>query len=199
MTTIFHGTPLTPRDALVSVCAGRAMCVSYYRPDDWEAVAAVAPFRHDRQRRIFILAGSPSARRGMGGASGLDALLRVAGATPVSSGPVGGDPRYAGGAFPAQRCAGERVAVRTERRTAVAHGWADRAATAPVRAIRPGVLGLDWAEGWLTGLSRADARGRSGTRQSLAGHSHDARNGGRVRLPVCQRGQHLTRTERVAV
>lgn len=31
--TIYHGTPLTPRAALVSVCTGRAMCVSFCRLD----------------------------------------------------------------------------------------------------------------------------------------------------------------------
>lgn len=40
MTTIYHGTPLTPRAALLSVCAGRAMCVSFYRPDDVKEVEA---------------------------------------------------------------------------------------------------------------------------------------------------------------
>lgn len=41
---IHHGTPLTPRDALLTVCRGRAMCVSYYRPDDVEAVEQIASY-----------------------------------------------------------------------------------------------------------------------------------------------------------
>lgn len=190
---------MTPRDALVSVCTGRAMCVSFYRPDDVEVVEAISPAVMFRQRRVFILAGGASSRRGMGRASRLDALLRVAGAASVSSGTMGSDPRHAGGAFPAQRCAAEGMAVRAEGRAALAHGRADRAAAAAVRAIRSRVLGMDGAEGRIARLSRANARGRSGTRQSLAGHSHDARNSGGVRLPVRQRGQHFTRTERMAV
>lgn len=42
MTTVYHGTPLTPRAALVAVGAGRAMCVSFYRPDDAEVVEAIS-------------------------------------------------------------------------------------------------------------------------------------------------------------
>lgn len=41
---IHHGTPMTPRAALLAVCTGRAMCVSFYRPDDVEAVEQIAPF-----------------------------------------------------------------------------------------------------------------------------------------------------------
>lgn len=43
MALIHHGTPLTPRAALFDVCAGRAMCVSFYRPDDAEVVEAISP------------------------------------------------------------------------------------------------------------------------------------------------------------
>lgn len=42
--TIFHGTPITPRAALEAVLPGRAACVSFFRPDDVEAVEAVCPF-----------------------------------------------------------------------------------------------------------------------------------------------------------
>lgn len=38
---IYHGTPLTPRAALQSM-AGRAFCVSFYRPDDIQHVAQLA-------------------------------------------------------------------------------------------------------------------------------------------------------------
>lgn len=51
--TIYHGTPLTPRDALRSVCTGRAMCISFYRPDDVEVVEAISPAIMFRQRRIL--------------------------------------------------------------------------------------------------------------------------------------------------
>ena len=38
---IYHGTPLTPVAALRAL-AGRAFCVSYYRPDDDETVAEIS-------------------------------------------------------------------------------------------------------------------------------------------------------------
>lgn len=40
---IHHGTPITPRDALLSVCRGRATCVSFYRPDDVAVVEQISP------------------------------------------------------------------------------------------------------------------------------------------------------------
>jgi hypothetical protein len=40
---IYHGTPMTPRDALLTVCAGRAMCVSFFRPDDVTVVEQISP------------------------------------------------------------------------------------------------------------------------------------------------------------
>jgi hypothetical protein len=43
MSVIYHGTPMTPRAALLDVCKGRAMCVSFYRHDDVEAVEAISP------------------------------------------------------------------------------------------------------------------------------------------------------------
>ena len=197
--TIYHGTPMTPRAALLSVCVGRAMCVSFYRPDDVEAVEAISPTIMFRQRRFLILAGRTSSRRGMGRASRLDALLRVAGAASVSSGAMGGDPRYAWSAKPAQRWAAERLAIRAARRAPVAHGWADRASVAPVRALRPGLSGVDRAKGRFAGLSRAHVRGGSGARQPLACAAHDARHGSRSPLPIYERGQHFARTKRVAI
>lgn len=41
--TIYHGTPMTPRAALLGVMPGRAACVSFYRPDDVDAVESVCP------------------------------------------------------------------------------------------------------------------------------------------------------------
>ena len=41
---IHHGTPLTPRAALHSVCTGRAMCVSFYRPDSVADVEVISPY-----------------------------------------------------------------------------------------------------------------------------------------------------------
>jgi len=40
---IYHGTPLTPRAALVAVLPGRASCVSFHHPQDAEAVEATSP------------------------------------------------------------------------------------------------------------------------------------------------------------
>jgi len=39
---IHHGTPMTPRSALEAM-AGRAFCVSFYRPDDVETVEKISP------------------------------------------------------------------------------------------------------------------------------------------------------------
>jgi hypothetical protein len=199
MATIYHGTPMSPRDALLSVCAGRAIVVSFYRPDDAEAVEAISPAIMFRQWRVFVLAAGPARRAGMGVGSRLDALFRMAGAAPVSSGQVGNHPRQSGRTFPTQRCATQRVALRTERRAALAHGWADRAVAASLREIRPGMPWMDRAEGWLAGLSRAHGRSGPRARQSLARHPHDARNGGGLRLPLRQRGQHFTSSKRVAL
>lgn len=200
-TVIYHGTPMTPRAALEAVCTGRAMCVSFYRPDDVEAVEAISPAIMFRQRSIFVLEAGDAGRQGLGRAQGLDALLRVVGASPVSSRPVGGDTGYAGCSFPAQRRAAERVAVWAEGRAPVAHGRTNRPAPSAVRPLRPSVLGMDRAgqRHRLPRLSAADGRGRQGVRQPMADHSHDARNSGGLRLPVRQRGQHFSCTKRVAV
>jgi len=44
MALVYHGTPMTPRAALLAVCAGRANCVSFYRPDSVGDVEAISPF-----------------------------------------------------------------------------------------------------------------------------------------------------------
>lgn len=41
---VYHGTPLTPRAALDAVLPGRGACVSFWRPDDIDAVQQIAPF-----------------------------------------------------------------------------------------------------------------------------------------------------------
>lgn len=43
MALVYHGTPMTPRAALLSM-AGRAFCVSFYRPDSVADVESIAPF-----------------------------------------------------------------------------------------------------------------------------------------------------------
>lgn len=42
MAFVYHGTPLTPRAALMAL-GPRGYCVSFYRPDDVEAVEAISP------------------------------------------------------------------------------------------------------------------------------------------------------------
>lgn len=199
---IYHGTPMTPRAALLDVCTGRAICISFYRPDDVEAAEAISPAIMFRQRRVFILEDSIAQRAGMGrDAAGLDPVFRVAGAAPVLSWPVGSDPRHTRSAKPAQRCAAERLAVWTEGCAPLAHGRADRTAAAAVRPLRPGLLGLD-RRGQASGqprLPQADGGSSAGLGQPLAGPSHDARDESGIRLPVRQRGQHNTSAERVAI
>lgn len=199
---IYHGTPMTPRAALLDVCAGRAICVSFFRPDDVEAVEAISPAIMFRQRRVFVLESGVAQRAGVGrNTAGLDAIFRVAGTAPVSSWPVGSDSRHSRGTQPAQRCVTERLAVWAKGCAAVAHGRANRTAAAPVRQVRPGLLGLD-RRGQDAGharLSRPHGGSCQGAGQPLASHSHDARDTGGVRLPLCQRGQHQPGAERVAV
>lgn len=200
---IYHGTPMTPRAALLDVCADRAMCVSFFRPDDVEAVEAISPAIMFRQRGVFVLAASSTSWERMGGTSRLDALLRVARGSVVSARSLGGYTRQPRCAFPAQRCAAQRVAVRTAWSAALAHGWAYRAAVAPVRAIRPRVLGLDRRGGGrdrgLSCLSGAHGGSVSRSRQPLAGSAHDARRGRGLRLPIRQRGFDFARPERMAL
>jgi hypothetical protein len=202
MTVIYHGTPLTPRAALLEVCTGRAMCVSFFRPDDVEAVEAISPDIMFRQWRVFNVEGGATSRRGMGRALGLVGLLRMAGAASLSSGAVGGCSRYAGGAVTAQRRATRSMAIRTQQGCApVAHGRADRAALAALRQVRPSMSRVDGRGQALgqAGVSRADARGRTGFGQPLACPAHDARDQGGVRLPFHQRGRDNTGTEWMAL
>lgn len=192
---------MTPRAALLEVCKGRAMCVSYFRPDDVEAVEAISPTIMFRQWRVFNVEGRAASGAGVGGEMGLVRLLRLAGASPVPSRQMGSHSRHAWCTVPAQRCAARPMAVRTERLPALAHGRSDRAAAAPVRKVRPGFSWMDWS-GQALGqarVSRTNARGRSGFGQSLADNSHDARDQGGARLPLRQRRRDDTRTEWMAV
>ena len=199
---IYHGTPLTPRAALLEVCTGRAMCVSFFRPDDVEAVEAISPDIMFRQRGLFHVESGATSRRGLGRALGLVGLLRMAGAALVSTGAVGSHPRYAGCAVTAQRCAARSMAVRTQQgRAPLAHGRANRAALAALRQVRPGVSRMD-RRGQASRparVSRADGGSRSGFGQPLACSAHDARDQGRLRLPLRQRGRDNTGTEWMAI
>jgi hypothetical protein len=201
-TVIYHGTPMTPRAALLDVCAGRAICISFFRPDDVEAAEAISPAIMFRQRRVFILEGGAAQRAGMGrDAAGLEPVFRVARAAPVSSWSMGSHPRHSRSAKPAQRCTAERLAVWSEGFASVAHGRADRTPLEAVRPLRSGLLRLDrrWQASGQSRLPQADGGSCTGLGQPLAPDPHDARDAGGIRLPVRQRGQHITCAERMAV
>jgi hypothetical protein len=201
MPIIYHGTPMTPRASLLDVCAGRAMCVSFYRPDDAEVVEAISPAIMFRQWRVFLLESGAEGRARVGSGSRLVGLLRMAGAALVSPRTLGGHSRHAGRTVSAQRCTVERMAARPARRAAVAYGRAYRAAAAAVREIRPGVsrLGRAGQRYRLSRLPRTDGGSRQGFGQPLACLAHDAWDGGCFRLPLHQRRQHLAGAERVAL
>jgi hypothetical protein len=192
---------MTPRSALEAVGPGRAFCVSFFHPQDVEVVQAISPAMMFRQRRIFRVESRHEARRGLVHPRGLDAVLSVARAAPVSSRQMGGDPRCTRSAKPAQRFIAARMAVRTERRAALAHGWADRSAIATVRAVRPGLLGMDrrGQDIGQPGVSCAHGRSRAGFGQPMAGTAHDARHGGCASIPLSQRRQHEPCAERMAI
>ena len=201
MPTIYHGTPMTPRAALEDVGAGRAFCVSFFHPQDVEVVQAISPAVMFRQRRVFRMESGSQARGRLVYTRGLDALLPMAGTAFVSSGALGRNSRCTRSAQPAQRFTHSRVAVWSEGRAAVAHGWPDRTAAAPVRAFRPRVSGVDRRRQDVghSAVSRAHGRSRSGFGQSMAGFAHDARNGGCSHVSLQQRGQHITGSKRVAL
>lgn len=196
---IYHGTPMTPRAALRDVCAGRAMCVSFYRPDDVEVVEAISPaIMYDNGAFSFW---QQALRAGHEWAEERDWMpfLSMAGAAPVSSGEVGDHPGHAGGTEPTQRRAPKQLALWPEGRAAVAHGQSDQSFAATVREIQSCLSRMDGPEGWITRLSRSNGRGSQGARQPLASDPYDARNCGGVRLPIRQRGQHISGAERLAL
>lgn len=200
---IYHGTPLTPRAALNAVMPGRAACVSFYRPDDLEAVRAVCPQVMFRPRGIQLLDGGNARREGMGRGRQTDmvaSLLRLVGTDPVSSGAVGYHARQSGGTFPAQRRAAQRLAVRSSRRAGVAHGRADRATGATVRTTPARLCRLDRRPearaGGLRRLSSQDGGSSPVDGERLASVAHAARHGGRMGLPLRERRQHLSGAER---
>ena len=198
---IYHGTPLTPRAALLEVCKGRAMCVSFFRPDDVEAVEAISPDIMFRQRRILYVEGCAKARRGMGGELGMVGLFRLDRTPLISPRKVGGCSRYAGCAKPAQRCLVARLALRSKGCAPVAHGWANRAASGPMRQMGSRLSWMD-GKGQALGqarVSRPNAGSGSGFRKLMARFAHDARDQGCFRLSVRQRGRNNTSTERMAV
>jgi len=199
---IYHGTPMTPRAALLDVLSGRAGCVSFFRPDDVEAVEAVCPLIMFRQRRFQLLDGSTQARRGMGRqAARLDAVLPMVGTTAARRRPMGGYSRHAGRSLPAQRQPARGLALRHKAGCpTLAYGRPAGSAGASLRAIRHGGAGMDWRPE--AGACRVrpipapHGRGRQAVRQPLAQHAHDARHQSGLRLSLHQRGRHEPSAER---
>lgn len=200
---IYHGTPLTPRAALEAVMPGRAACVSFFRPDDLEAVLAVCPQVMFRPWSLFLLDAGHACREGMGRgrpSSVVERLLQMVGAGAVSPGAMGDHAGQPGGAFPAQRRASERLAVWRSGLAGMAHGWVDREACSPLREVSPRLPRLDRrSEERASGmrrLSSQDGGSRPADGQYLAPAAHAAGNSRGLRLSVPQRRQHLTCAER---
>jgi hypothetical protein len=198
---IYHGTPMTPRAALLDVLSGRGACVSFFRPDDVEAVEAVCPQVMFRQRSLQRVASCTEARGRVVYPFGLDAILRLAGDTSIPTGTLGSDAGCTGSAKPAQRCVIERMAVRGTWRTALAYGRTNRPAIAAVRKASPCMPWLD-RSGQTSGPARvSSAHGGSGAGygQPMAPAAHDARAYRGANVSLCECGRHQSCAERVAI
>ena len=192
---------MTPRAALLDVCRGRAMCVSYFRPDDAEAVETISPDIMFRQRRFFDVEGRAAEWAGVGRKVGLVGLFQMARASNLLSGTVGSNTRHARRPKPAQRCAFSRLALWAKGIAALAYGWANITPFTSVRTLGSGLHSMDrrWKGFGQAGLPFAD--GRSGFRswEQVARNSHDARHQGGLRLPISVRGWNNFSSKRVAV
>lgn len=196
---IYHGTPLTPRAALLSVAAGRAVCVSYHHPQDVEAVEAISPAIMFRFRCLFILAGCIETRHGLAGNGRLERVLRVVGGSSIPPRTVGHHPGYPRRAVPAQRQSVAGVAVREERRSGMAHGRTAGSVATSVRALGPRLPRVDRSQSRVSRLPRADGGRLPCARQPLARPTHAQGHCGSFRLPVRVCGQHFTRSEWMAL
>lgn len=193
---------MTPRAAMLDVCAGRAICISFFRPDDVEAAEAISPAIMFRQWSVLILESGIAGWSRMGrDAEGLDPIFRVAGAAPISSWSMGCHTRHPRSAKSAQRCAFGRLALWAKGCAALAHGWSNRTIASAVRQIRQSMPWMDrrWQNARHTRVSCENGRSQFGFGESLADHSHDARDTGSIRLSVSQRGQHIIGSKWVAV
>ena len=200
---IYHGTPVAPRAALEAIGPGRAFCVSFFHPQDVEAVEAISPAVMFRQWRILRMDGGPQARRAMVYPGGLDTVLRLAGASSVHSGTMGRNTGCAGSTIAAQRQPAAAMAVRGSRCSALAYGWSNRAVAAPVRKVSARLLGLDRRRSGqgcrMRGLVSSHGRCGGGYRKHLAGPPHDARRTGCPRVSFCERGRHERCSEWMAL
>lgn len=189
---VYHGTPLTPRAALEAVMPSRAGCVSFYKPQDLEALLAICPQLMFRSRRVQLLDDGNARRAGVGsGEPGcvVGRLLCLVGVNHLGSRPLGNRAGQSRRAVAGQRWTVERLAVRpVEGRAGLAHGRTGRTAGSPVRAVRPCLSRLDWApQARACGLRRLSAEDGSGggvNGQHLAFATHVARHSGKGLVPV---------------
>lgn len=203
MPAIYHCTPLTPRAALEAIGPGRNFCVSFWRPDDVEAVERIASTVMFRQRRVQRVASRYETRGRMVRARRLVALLPVAGAAPARQ-PVGNHTRRTGRTFPAQRRAAERLAFRHRTRgPGLAHGWPGVSPAETVRPLPACLYGVDRDRrrqgGWLHGMVRAHVGDRARTYRAMAADTPLARGISRAGVSLCQCGRQQRRAERVAI
>lgn len=198
---IYHGTPMTPRAALQQM-AGRAFCVSFYRPDDVEVVEAISPAVMFRQWRVFVLAISSAKRTGLGRGSRLATILQVA-RTAIANRPLGSNSRQSWRTITNQRWIAKRLAFRSMGRTALAYGQSDRSLVKALRQIRTSLLGLDRAgkgfNSWLRGMVSTHGRSCQHLGEPMAYYSHDARRNGCARVSISKCGQHQFSAERTSV
>lgn len=199
--TIYHGTPMTPRAALLEVGKGRAFCVSFFRPDDCEAVEAISPAIMFRQRRFLRMDFGNETRRILVRSRRLETLLSLARGASFPSGAMGGDTGRAGRAFAVERRASKRLAVRCRaRRAALAYGrpafpTCSAMRTLPARGARLDRQAKNRA-GRLRRISPENGRSSGLNGQHLAPFAYDARRCRRFRLSVFKRGLDVTRTKR---
>lgn len=207
LTSIYHGTPLTPREALLAVLRWRAACVSFYRPDDAEAVEAVCPLIMFRPRRFFVLATGASGRARVGRGQPhrvVGGVLRLARPAPLLARSLGDHPRQSGSAEPDQRRPAQRLAARAEGRACLAHGARPRPPRSAMRALCPSLHRLDRrpkeGAGRMRRLPRTHGRDRGVPWQCAASDPLASRHAGGSGLRVRRdRRQHGAGAKRASL
>lgn len=205
-TQVYHGTPLTPRRALEAIMPGRSACISFYRPDDLEALLAICPQVMFRSWRLLLLDGGDACWQRMGrGRSGrlVASILSLVGADVVPSWSVGDHAGQSRRTISGQRRPAERLALWRQRGTGLAHGRTDLSPCSPVRAASEGLHRLDWRPEARTGgvrcLSARHGRSRSVNGKRLASVASATWRRGEGRLPI-YRGRHVyPRAERASL
>ena len=198
---IYHGTPMTPRAALLDVLSGRGACVSFFRPDDVEAVEAVCPQVMFRQWGLQRVESCTEARGRLVYPFQLDTVFRLAGTASVSTRALGSDAGCTGRTEPAQRQPVARMAVRGPWRAAVAHGRADRSTAEALRPLPPRLPWLDRG-GQASGssrVSRPHGRGGQSNGQPVAPAAHDARADCGADVSLCKRRRNNISAEWMAI